>query len=64
MIAAAHGKKVGLVKGFGWVLKVMSPFTGLVNKAFGSLSYDMSLSEYKENYRVATLEESIKMTEE
>lgn len=64
MIAAAHGKKVGLVKGFGWALKVMSPFTGLVNKAFGSLSYDMSLSEYKENYRVATLEESIKMTEE
>lgn len=64
MIAAAHGKKVSLVKGFGWALKVMSPFTGLVNKAFGSLSYDMSLSEYKENYRVATLEESIKMTEE
>ena len=64
MIAAAHGKKVGLVKGFGWALKVMSPFTGLVNKAFGSLSYDMSLSEYKEHYRVTTLEESIKMTEE
>ena len=63
MIAAAHGKKVSLVKDFGWALKVMSPFTGLVNKAFGSLSYDMSLSEYKENYRVATLEESIKMTE-
>ena len=63
MIAAAHGKKVGLVKGFGWALKVMSPFTGLVNKAFGSLSYDMSLSEYKEEYRVATLEESVKETE-
>lgn len=64
MIAVAHGKKVKLVGGFGWALKVMSPFTGLVNKAFGSLSYDMSLSEYKEHYRVTTLEESIKMTEE
>ena len=63
MIAAAHGKKIGIVKGFGWALKLMSPLTGLVNKAFGSLSYDMSLSEYKENYRVATLEESVKETE-
>ena len=63
MIASAHGKKVGLIKGFGWALKAMSPFTGLVNKAFGSLSYDMSISEYKENYRVSTLEESIKSTE-
>ena len=63
MIAAAHGKKVGLVKGFGWALKVMSPFTGLVNKAFGSLSYDMGLSEYKEEYRIADLENSIFYTE-
>lgn len=63
MIAAAHGKKVGIVKGFGWALKLMSPLTGLVNKAFGSLSYDMSLSEYKENYRVADLKKSIELTE-
>ena len=63
MIAAAHGKKVSIVKGFGWALKLMSLLTGLVNKAFGNLSYDMSLSEYKENYRVATLAESIQKTE-
>lgn len=63
MIAAAHGKKVGIVKGFGWALKITSIFTSLVNKAFGNLSYDMSISEYKENYRVANLEESIQMTE-
>ena len=63
MIAEAHGKKVRLVKGLGWLLKIMSIFTGLVNKAFGSLSYDLTLSEYKENYRVASLEKSIKNTE-
>ena len=63
MIAAAHGKKVTVVKGCGWVLKLMSHCTGLVNKAFGSLSYDMSLSEYKEDYRVATWAESIQKTE-
>lgn len=62
-IAAAHGKKIYLIKGFTWSLKIMSHLTGLVNKAFGNLSYDMSLSEYKENYRLHTLEESIRLTE-
>lgn len=64
LIAAAHGKKRPLLKGFGWSLKLMSHMTGLINKAFGSLAYDMSMSEYKENYRIATLEESIKLSEE
>lgn len=63
MIAEAHGKKVRLAKGFGWVLKIMSGVTGLVNKAFGSLSYEMELSEYKVEYRVTNLEESIQRTE-
>ena len=64
MIAAVHGKKRPLVKGFGWALKLASHMIGLINKAFGNLCYDMSISEYKENYRVATLEESIRLTEE
>jgi len=64
MIASAHGKKRHLVKGFGWALKLGSHAVGLINKAFGNLCYDMSISEYKENYRIATLEESIKLTEE
>ncbi|MBO5939079.1 MAG: NAD-dependent epimerase/dehydratase family protein [Clostridia bacterium] len=63
MIAEAHGKKVYLIKGFGWSLKIMSHVTGLVNKAFGSLSYDMSLSEYKDNYRKTELKESVIKTE-
>ena len=63
MIGAAYGKKVRLVKGFGWLLKIMSHFTGLVNKAFGSLTYEKSMSEYKEEYRRATLAESIEETE-
>lgn len=63
-IAQVKGKNVRLVKGFGWALKLASHFTGLVNKAFGNLCYDMSISEYKENYRKFTLEQSIKETEE
>lgn len=62
-IADAHGKRIKLVKGFTWMLKIMSHFTGLVNKAFGNLSYDMSLSGYKENYRRYSLTESIRLTE-
>ncbi len=63
MIANAYGKKIAIVKGFGWALKIMSHVTGLVNKAFGNMSYDMSISQYKENYIVCDLKESINRTE-
>ncbi len=63
MIAQAHGKKMFLVKGFGWALKFMSLFTGLVNKAFGSLSYDLQTNEAELAYNVCNLEESISRTE-
>ncbi len=62
-IAKAHGRKILLVKGFEWALKILSHITGLVNKAFGNLCYDMKISEYKEDYRKFGFEESIKKTE-
>ena len=63
VIAQVHGKKILLIKGFGWALKLMSRVTGLVNKAFGSLSYDMAMSEYKEEYQKVSLVQSIEITE-
>ena len=63
MIAEAHGKKKALMGGLTWLLKLISHFTGLVNKAFGNLTYAEELTEYKENYRVYSLEESIRITE-
>ena len=63
LIASSCGRKIVVVSGFGWALKLLSKITGLVNKAFGSLSYDMSLSEYTENYRICSLSESIEITE-
>ena len=63
MIAEAHGKKKALIGGLTWLLKLLSHFTGLVNKAFGNLTYAEELTEYKENYRVYSLEESIRITE-
>ena len=63
MIADAHGKRVRLIPGFGWVLKGLSHVTGYVNKAFGNLAYEEGLGDYKAEYRLYTLEASIKETE-
>lgn len=62
-IAATHGRKVRLVKGFGWALKFLGLFTGIVNKAFGSLTYDKDMSKYKEEYIRCQLVQSIEETE-
>lgn len=62
-IAAVHGRRVHLLKGFTWCLKILSVFTGLVNKAFGCLTYDQRMSEYKINYRLFDLDQSIQETE-
>ncbi|MBP5493817.1 MAG: NAD-dependent epimerase/dehydratase family protein [Lachnospiraceae bacterium] len=64
MIAEAHGKKKALMGGLTWLLKLLSHATGLVNKAFGNLIYAEELAEYKENYRVYSLADSIRITEE
>lgn len=63
MIAAAHGKKLHLIHGFGWAIKFMGLFIGIAKKAFGSLTYDKVISAYKEDYIVADIEESIRRTE-
>ena len=63
LIAEQHGKKVLLVKGCTFLLKIAANLTGLVNKAFGNLAYDMEISEYKEDYRKYNLRDSIKETE-
>lgn len=63
MISEARGKKIVLVKGFTWALKIMSHLTGLVNKAFGNLSYDKEMSNYKIEYRVKNLKNSVMETE-
>lgn len=63
VIGAANGKKVHLVKGFGWLLKFMGLFVNKISKAFGNLTYESSMSEYKVNYRKYSLENSVRETE-
>lgn len=63
MIAAQHGKWMLLVNGATFPLKVLGLATGLVDKAFGNLAYDMKMSEYRQEYRKYSLKKSIERTE-
>lgn len=62
-IAKCHGKRIKLLPGLCWFLKLLSIVTKYVNKAFGNLVYEEYLGEYKADYRLFSLEESIKETE-
>ena len=63
LIAECHGKRIRLIYGFGWIMKGIGHLTGYINKAFGNLTYDVGLGDYKEEYRLYGLQESIKETE-
>ncbi len=62
LIAEAHGKRVRMTKLFNPLLRLLNVST--VNKVFGDLVYDMSMSEYENDYRVCGFRESIKKTEQ
>ena len=63
LIAETHGKKIRLTKAFNPILKLLAYKVRLINKVFGNLVYEKSMSEYKENYRVRDFRESITATE-
>lgn len=63
MIAAEHGKRIHFVRGVTWLLRLMGHCSGMVNRAFGNLSYSRELSRYKEAYQTVSLQESIRRTE-
>mgnify|MGYP002799211917 FL=1 len=60
MIAEAHGKKIRLIKGFGWLIKFFGLFSKTLQKAFGNLIYEQKMGEYPRNYCVKELMTSIK----
>lgn len=62
-IAKAHGKHIRLVSGCAWALNLLSHVTPLAGKAFGSLCYDKSLSDYPQDYNIVGFEQSIAETE-
>lgn len=67
-IAAVNDKKMLGLGILNPAVKLLSKMPGkigrIVNKAFGSLSYDMAMSDIGTDYQVYSLEESIRKTEE
>jgi nucleoside-diphosphate-sugar epimerase len=61
LIAEAHGKRIVMTKLFNPLLRLLDVST--VNKVFGDLVYDMSMSKYERDYRVCGFGESILKTE-
>lgn len=66
-IAKAKGKKIRMTGLFNWALRLMGKLGGkpgrLVNKAFGNMVYEKSMSEYDFEYQIYDLDESIVLTE-
>ena len=44
-VARCHRKKLLVVRGFGWLLRLLEKRVGVVGKVFGSLTYDMAMSK-------------------
>jgi len=62
LIAEVHGKKIVMTKLFNPLLRLLNVST--VNKVFGDLVYDISMSDYVSDYRVCGFRDSIKKTEQ
>lgn len=64
LIGEAHGKKICMTKLLNPFLKFLSGKVGLVDKVFGNLVYNKSMSDYyMVNYQIRSFRESIELTE-
>ncbi len=61
MISGCYGKRIWITSIFNWGLYLLRPLS-VVNKAFGSLAYDMKMSEYISEYCKFGLVQSIEET--
>lgn len=62
-IAEVHGKKIWMISWMNWLIRLLFGI-GIVNKVFGNLVYEKSMSDYdKANYRIRDFRESIELTE-
>jgi UDP-glucose 4-epimerase len=59
LIAKKYDKEITLFRCFNPIIKVLSHRVQLINKVFGTLVYEIELSNYKKKYNVCTFQESI-----
>lgn len=62
-IAEVHGKKIWMIGWMNWLIRMMFGL-GIINKLFGNLIYEKTMSMYdKTDYRVRDFSKSIELTE-
>lgn len=62
-IALVNGRKIRMTKVFNPLLWLLSGRIGVVDKVFGNLTYDISMSDYSIDYRVVDFHHSIVLSE-
>ena len=55
-IAKENNKKIAIVPGFTWALKILSHLTPFVNKAFGSMSYNIEKGKYQKYTTIESIQ--------
>jgi len=67
MIGEVNGHKIAVSRVWNWAVELAAIIPGktrgLTNKAFGSLSYELSMSQYDFEYQIVDLKISIARTE-
>ena len=63
IICKVNAKKMHTTKMMNWAIWIGKKFFPVFNKVFGSLSYDLCMSQYYENYNCIDFEESIQRAE-
>ena len=65
LVGEVYGKKIRLVRIFNPIIKMLYERVGIVNKVFGNLVYDQSMSQYESTkYQIYNFKESICLSED
>lgn len=63
-IARFHGKKLLVIPGFGWLIRLAESRVGVVGKVFGTLTYDQRMSADFADAGQLAFEDTIRRTED
>ncbi len=62
-VARCHGRRVWLVRGFGWLIRALAGRVGVLGKVFGTLTYDRAMSAAFADDQEPSFAETIRLTE-
>lgn len=62
-IAKVNGRRILIIPGFNWLFRLISRWNHTIRTAINSCAYEQSMSEYKQDYRPLSFEQTISITE-